>query len=56
VLIIIAALSIDTTSSAAFFTLSSFVGIKQVVFGGSEFENWKESWTTDDPGSSVHKI
>uniref|UniRef100_A0A7C8YU46 DNA-directed RNA polymerase n=2 Tax=Opuntia streptacantha TaxID=393608 RepID=A0A7C8YU46_OPUST len=35
---------------------SDFVGIKQVVFGGSEFENWKESRTTDDTGSSVHKI
>ncbi|XP_021742048.1 uncharacterized protein LOC110708262 [Chenopodium quinoa] len=35
---------------------SDFVGIKQVVFGGSEFENWKESLTVEDPGYSVHKI
>lgn len=35
---------------------SDFVGIKQVVFGGSEFENWKESWTSDDGGCTVHKI
>ncbi|KAK9666395.1 hypothetical protein RND81_14G182200 [Saponaria officinalis] len=35
---------------------SDFVGIKQVVFGGSEFENWKETVTTEDAGYSVHKI
>ncbi|KAF3454224.1 hypothetical protein FNV43_RR04671 [Rhamnella rubrinervis] len=35
---------------------SDFVGIKQVVFGGSEFENWKESLTSEDAGCSVHKI
>ncbi|GAV62182.1 DUF3531 domain-containing protein [Cephalotus follicularis] len=36
---------------------TDYVGIKQVVFGGSEFENWKESLTSEDAGySSVHKI
>ncbi|XP_074307935.1 uncharacterized protein LOC141642866 [Silene latifolia] len=35
---------------------SDFVGIKQVVFGGSEFKNWKENLTTEDEGFSVHKI
>ncbi|CAO2836967.1 unnamed protein product [Amaranthus hypochondriacus] len=35
---------------------SDFVGIKQVVFGGSELEHWKESLTVEDPGCSVHKI
>ncbi|KAL9233727.1 hypothetical protein vseg_008685 [Gypsophila vaccaria] len=35
---------------------SDFVGIKQVVFGGSEFENWKEKVTSEDAGFSVHKI
>uniref|UniRef100_A0A803QJT9 Uncharacterized protein n=1 Tax=Cannabis sativa TaxID=3483 RepID=A0A803QJT9_CANSA len=35
---------------------SDFVGIKQVVFGGSEFENWKENMTSEDAGFSVHKI
>ncbi|KAL2942838.1 60 kDa chaperonin 2 [Bienertia sinuspersici] len=35
---------------------SDFVGIKQVVFGGSEFESWKENLTVEDPGYSVHKI
>ncbi|XP_062090972.1 uncharacterized protein LOC133797167 [Humulus lupulus] len=35
---------------------SDFVGIKQVVFGGSEFENWKENMTSEDAGYSVHKI
>ncbi|XP_069146382.1 uncharacterized protein [Solanum lycopersicum] len=33
-----------------------YVGIKQVVFGGSEFENWKENMTSEDAGYSVHKI
>ncbi|XP_030529910.1 uncharacterized protein LOC115740553 isoform X2 [Rhodamnia argentea] len=33
-----------------------YVGIKQVVFGGSEFESWKENLTSEDMGYSVHKI
>ena len=36
--------------------VGSFVRIKQVVFGGSELEHWKESLTVEDPGCSVHKI
>ncbi|KAL0558466.1 hypothetical protein IC582_003039 [Cucumis melo] len=35
---------------------SDYVGIKQLVFGGSEFENWKEDLTTEDAGYSTHKI
>lgn len=35
---------------------SDFVGIKQVVFGGTEFENWRENLTTEDAGYSKHKI
>ncbi|XP_059297397.1 uncharacterized protein LOC132050254 isoform X2 [Lycium ferocissimum] len=35
---------------------SDYVGIKQVVFGGSEFVNWKENLTSEDAGYSVHKI
>ncbi|MCD7456339.1 hypothetical protein HAX54_031336 [Datura stramonium] len=35
---------------------SDYVGIKQVVFGGSEFENWKENLTSEDADYSVHKI
>ncbi|KAH7519165.1 hypothetical protein FEM48_Zijuj08G0006800 [Ziziphus jujuba var. spinosa] len=35
---------------------SDYVGIKQVVFGGSEFENWKENWTSENAGCSIHKI
>ncbi|KDP33754.1 hypothetical protein JCGZ_07325 [Jatropha curcas] len=35
---------------------SDYVGIKQLVFGGSEFENWKENWTSEDAGCSVQKI
>ncbi|KAM7276095.1 hypothetical protein ACFE04_017961 [Oxalis oulophora] len=35
---------------------SDYVGIKQVVFGGDEFEDWKENLTSEDVGSAVHKI
>ncbi|CAM8936158.1 unnamed protein product [Rhodiola kirilowii] len=35
---------------------SDYVGIKQLVLGGSEFENWRENLTTEDSGFSVHKI
>lgn len=34
----------------------SYVGIKQVTFGGSEFENWTENLKSEDVGYSVHKI
>ncbi|KAL1159333.1 hypothetical protein V6Z11_A08G285500 [Gossypium hirsutum] len=33
-----------------------YIGIKQLLFGGSELENWKESLTTEDAGYSVHRI
>ncbi|GAB4840588.1 hypothetical protein Ancab_021360 [Ancistrocladus abbreviatus] len=35
---------------------SDYVGIKQVVFGGSEFENWEENLTSEDAGYRIHKI
>lgn len=35
---------------------SDFVGIKQVMFGGAEFENWKENLTSEEVGYSAHKI
>ncbi|KAL2501005.1 hypothetical protein Fot_34853 [Forsythia ovata] len=35
---------------------SDYIGIKQVVFGGSEFENWTESLKSEDAGYSIHKI
>uniref|UniRef100_A0A7N0TSD8 Uncharacterized protein n=1 Tax=Kalanchoe fedtschenkoi TaxID=63787 RepID=A0A7N0TSD8_KALFE len=35
---------------------SDYVGIKQLVLGGSEFESWKENPSTEDSGFSVHKI
>lgn len=35
---------------------SDYVGIKQLVFGESEFENWRENLTSEDAGYSVHKI
>ncbi|KAL6224131.1 hypothetical protein ACLB2K_002987 [Fragaria x ananassa] len=33
-----------------------FVGIKKVVFGGTEFEHWKENLTSEEAGYTVHKI
>jgi len=38
------------------FVCDSFVGIKQVMFGGSEFENWNDSLKSEDAGYGVHKI
>jgi hypothetical protein len=38
------------------FVFYSFVGIKQLVFGAEEFENWKEDLTSEDTGYGVHKI
>ncbi|KAF0918183.1 hypothetical protein E2562_023121 [Oryza meyeriana var. granulata] len=35
---------------------SDHVGIKQVQFGGSEFQNWSEHLKTEEAGYSVHKI
>ncbi|KAI3956965.1 hypothetical protein MKX01_000999 [Papaver californicum] len=35
---------------------SDHIGIKQLVFGGSEFESWKENLTSEAAGFSVHKI
>ncbi|XP_039018317.1 uncharacterized protein LOC120149658 [Hibiscus syriacus] len=35
---------------------SDYVGIKQLVFGGSELETWKENLTSEEAGYSVHKI
>ncbi|KAE9592742.1 hypothetical protein Lal_00028905 [Lupinus albus] len=35
---------------------SDFVGIKQVMIGGDEFENWKENLKSEASGFSVHKI
>ncbi|PIN21734.1 hypothetical protein CDL12_05572 [Handroanthus impetiginosus] len=35
---------------------SDYIGIKQVMFGGSEFETWRENLKTEDAGYSVHKI
>ncbi|EOA17123.1 hypothetical protein CARUB_v10005384mg [Capsella rubella] len=35
---------------------SDYVGIKKLVFGGSEFESWKENMTSEESGFRVHKI
>ncbi|KAL9319969.1 hypothetical protein ACSQ67_011808 [Phaseolus vulgaris] len=35
---------------------SDFVGIKQVMFGGAEFESWNENLKSEEAGYGVHKI
>lgn len=35
---------------------SDHAGIKQMVFGGSEYENWRPNLTSEDEGYCVHKI
>ncbi|KAL5227700.1 hypothetical protein ABZP36_015965 [Zizania latifolia] len=35
---------------------SDHVGIKQVQFGGSEFDNWSDDLKTEEAGYSVHKV
>uniref|UniRef100_A0A6N2MA18 Uncharacterized protein n=1 Tax=Salix viminalis TaxID=40686 RepID=A0A6N2MA18_SALVM len=49
-------LLLDTLINALTQISSDYVGIKQLVFGGSEFENWKENLTSEYAGYSVHKI
>ncbi|MCH96693.1 hypothetical protein A2U01_0017682, partial [Trifolium medium] len=41
---------------SSFSTHVFFVGIKQLVFGGEEFENWNEDLTSEDTGYGVHKV
>jgi len=38
------------------FVFDSFVGIKQVMFGGAEFESWNENLKSEEAGYGVHKI
>lgn len=38
------------------FVFDSFVGIKQVMFGGAEFESWNEDLKSEEAGYGVHKI
>lgn len=49
-------LLLDTLINALTQISSDYVGIKQVTFGGSEFENWTENLKSEDVGYSVHKI
>ncbi|XP_042475151.1 uncharacterized protein LOC122057190 [Macadamia integrifolia] len=49
-------LLLDILINALTHISSDYIGIKQVAFGGSEFENWKENFTSEDAGCSVHKI
>lgn len=44
------------TSNLDVLFVCSYVGIKKVVFGGSEFESWKENLTSEESGFRVHKI
>ncbi|WCJ42625.1 hypothetical protein M5689_023422 [Euphorbia peplus] len=50
------ALILDVLINALTQISSDHVGIKQLVFGGSEFENWKDNLMSEDAGFSVHKI
>ncbi|XP_042453653.1 uncharacterized protein LOC122038114 [Zingiber officinale] len=49
-------LLLDVLINALTSISSDYVGIKQLVFGGSEFENWKDDLTSEDAGYHVHKI
>ncbi|KAJ0986489.1 hypothetical protein J5N97_004845 [Dioscorea zingiberensis] len=49
-------LLLDVLINALVNISSDFVGIKQLVFGGLEYENWKENLTSEDAGCSTHKI
>ncbi|KAJ6803058.1 uncharacterized protein M6B38_108780 [Iris pallida] len=49
-------LLLDVLINALTCISSDHIGIKQLVFGGSEFEDWKENSTSEDPGVSTHKI
>ncbi|XP_077210354.1 oxidoreductase/transition metal ion-binding protein (DUF3531) [Tasmannia lanceolata] len=49
-------LLLDVLINALMNISSDYVGIKQLVFGGLEFENWKENLKSEDAGWSVHKI
>ncbi|CAA6669554.1 unnamed protein product [Spirodela intermedia] len=48
-------LLLDVLINALIQISSDYVGIKQVMFGGREWENWKENMS-EDAGCSVHKI
>ncbi|XP_073008073.1 uncharacterized protein [Typha latifolia] len=49
-------LLLDVLINALACLSSDYVGIKQVVFGGSEFENWKENLTSEEAGCTSYKI
>ncbi|XP_073031809.1 uncharacterized protein [Primulina eburnea] len=35
---------------------SDYIGIKQVIVGGTEFGNWSDNLTTEEAGYTTHKI
>ncbi|KAH0451138.1 hypothetical protein IEQ34_018437 [Dendrobium chrysotoxum] len=49
-------LLLDVLVNALSCISSDYVGIKEVVFGGSEFQNWKENLGSEYAGCSTHKI
>ncbi|KAL6221037.1 hypothetical protein ACLB2K_008789 [Fragaria x ananassa] len=49
-------LILDVLINALTQIISDFVGIKKLVFGGTEFEHWKENLTSEEAGYTVHKI
>ncbi|WOK99864.1 hypothetical protein Cni_G08576 [Canna indica] len=49
-------LLLDVLINALSCISTDYVGIKQVVLGGSEFEGWKENLISEEAGYSIHKI
>ncbi|XP_020080242.1 uncharacterized protein LOC109703914 isoform X1 [Ananas comosus] len=49
-------LLLDVLINALTCISSDYVGIRQVMFGGSEFKNWKDNLTSEDAGFSTHRI
>ncbi|KAF3324582.1 hypothetical protein FCM35_KLT10739 [Carex littledalei] len=49
-------LLLDVLLNALITISSDYVGIKQVMFGGTLFENWKENFNVEEAGCSIHKI
>lgn len=49
-------LLLDVLINALTCISSDYIGIKKLVFGGLEFQNWKENLTSEDAGYSSHRI
>ncbi|RDX92343.1 hypothetical protein CR513_25540, partial [Mucuna pruriens] len=49
-------LLLDSLINALTQISTDFVGIKQVMFGGAEFENWKENLKSEDAGTKAYGV